>query len=190
MAVEVLLDDTSSTRPVDHARLKRLALGALEAEGLVGDAELSVHFVDEVEIAELNAQHLGRKGPTDVLSFPIEDDPLAAIRSRPAGRGSEPQVPSAPVLLGDVVICPEVAWRNAPDHAGSYEDELALLLVHGILHLLGYDHVRDDEAEVMEAREQQILDACFREGGTAGRSSCETSGAADPPSRDEDLRGP
>jgi probable rRNA maturation factor len=62
-----------------------------------------------------------------------------------------------PLLLGDVVICPAVAARNAPEHAGSYEDELALLLVHGILHVLGMDHAFDEEANAMRAKEQDLL---------------------------------
>ena len=61
------------------------------------------------------------------------------------------------MLLGDVVICPAVAIRNAADHAGTYDDELALLIVHGILHLMGMDHEDDDEAEAMEARERELL---------------------------------
>ena len=62
-------------------------------------------------------------------------------------------------LLGDVVICPEVAYANAPEHAGTYEDELALLVGHGILHLMGMDHEIEVEAEVMEAREAELLAA-------------------------------
>jgi len=65
-------------------------------------------------------------------------------------------------LIGDVVICPEVAWRNAPDHAGTFDAEIALLIVHGILHLLGMDHERPAEAEAMEARERELLDQLFR----------------------------
>jgi probable rRNA maturation factor len=60
-------------------------------------------------------------------------------------------------LLGDVVICPAVAYRNAPEHAGTYDDELALLVVHGLLHLLGLDHDEPDEAEAMEAKERELL---------------------------------
>ena len=70
-----------------------------------------------------------------------------------------------PLLVGDVVICPEVAWRQAPEHAGNYDDELALLLVHGILHLLGMDHAEDAEAAAMEALEQQLLAAYHRRAG-------------------------
>lgn len=68
----------------------------------------------------------------------------------------------APTMLGDVVICPVVADRNAPTHAGTYDDEIALLVVHGILHLLGMDHVDDEEARVMEHREQELLDQFHR----------------------------
>jgi len=71
-------------------------------------------------------------------------------------------------MVGDIVICPAVAHRNAPNHAGTYEDELALLVVHGVLHLLGMDHVDDDEAAAMERREQQLLDAHHRSGPAGG----------------------
>ena len=91
-------------------------------------------------MAELNREHMGHEGPTDVLSFPID------------GAGAGPDG-----LLGDVVVCPAVARRNAPDHAGTYDDELALLVVHGVLHVLGHDHAEADDAEVMRAREGDLL---------------------------------
>jgi hypothetical protein len=68
---------------------------------------------------------------------------------------SEPE--DVPVLLGDIVICPAVAFKNAPEHAGNYDDEVALLVVHGLLHLMGMDHEEDDEAEEMEAKERELL---------------------------------
>jgi probable rRNA maturation factor len=71
-------------------------------------------------------------------------------------------------VLGDVVICPAVASRNAPEHAGTYEDELALLVVHGVLHLLGMDHADDDEAEIMERREQELLGRFHRQDPLTG----------------------
>ncbi|MDQ2754172.1 MAG: rRNA maturation RNase YbeY, partial [Actinomycetota bacterium] len=130
-----------------------------------GDTELSVLFVDEASIADLNKRFLGKDGPTDVLAFPIDEEPAESGRSPDSG-GTGPGFTSepieAPVLLGDVVICPAVAFRNAPDHAGSYDDELALLVVHGILHLLGMDHEQDDEAELMEARERDLLARFYR----------------------------
>ena len=68
-----------------------------------------------------------------------------------------PDPDDLPLLLGDVVICPEVAARNAPEHAGSFDDEIALLVVHGILHLLGLDHMDDDERLAMQDRERELL---------------------------------
>jgi probable rRNA maturation factor len=107
---------------------------------------ISLVFVDEDEMARLNGDHRGVDGSTDVLSFPIDADP-------PTDSGL-----SGPAwMLGDIAICPAVAARNAPDHAGTYVDELALLVVHGVLHLLGMDHLDDVEADEMEAREQLHL---------------------------------
>jgi probable rRNA maturation factor len=166
VAVEVFTANEQSDRDVDVAYLGKLAKATLDAQGVRGDAELSVLFVDEHAIAALNERFLGQAGATDVLSFPIEDELMISGRMPDAGGtgpGWEPpSAESAPTLLGDVVICPEVAFRNAPEHAGTYEDELALLLVHGILHLLGMDHETDRDAEIMEAREQELLDLHHR----------------------------
>ena len=148
MAVRVHVVDEQTDRPVEAERWGALAEAVLHAEGVEGDAELSLLFVDEAAIAALNERYLAHEGPTDVLSFPIDDEPATAG--------------GPPVLLGDVVICPEVAHRNAPAHAGTYEDELALLVVHGVLHVLGMDHEIPEEAEVMEAREQSLLAAHHR----------------------------
>src|SRR5688572_24050237 len=150
-------------------RWVRLAESVLQAEGVKGDAELSVLFVDEEAIADLNRRFLGKSGPTDVLAFPIDEEPVEGGRSPDSGGtgpGYMPPEPGdMPVLLGDVVICPAVAHRNAPEHAGTYDDELALLLVHGILHLMGMDHEDDEEAEAMEARERDLL-AKFNSAGS------------------------
>jgi probable rRNA maturation factor len=131
--------------PVDAARWRSLASAVLSSAGLGADVELSVLFVDEAAMADLNERFMGHEGPTDVLAFPIDDE-------EPLGDGM-------PRLVGDVVICPRVASRNAPDHAGSYDDEIALLLVHGALHLLGMDHADDDERVAMQARERELLAA-------------------------------
>ena len=81
-------------------------------------------------------------------------DPLASGPDR-----AEPDLDEIPLLLGDVVVCPAVAARNAPDHAGTVDDELALLVVHGVLHVLGHDHAEPDEAALMRARELALLEA-------------------------------
>ncbi|HUC14258.1 MAG TPA: rRNA maturation RNase YbeY, partial [Acidimicrobiales bacterium] len=142
MAVEVFAADEQNDHPVDTLRWVHLAEAVLEEEGLSGDAELSVLFVDEPAIAELNSRFLGNDGPTDVLAFPIDEEPVESGRSPDSG-GTGPGMPSepedVPVLLGDIVICPAVAFRNAPEHAGNYDDEVALLVVHGLLHLMGMD---------------------------------------------------
>lgn len=158
--------DEQTEQPVDALRWVRLAEQVLEAEGIKGDAELSMLFVDEEAMSDLNQRFHGKQGPTDVLAFPIDDDPVEGGRSPDAGGtgpGYSPAEPTdMPLMLGDVVLCPRVADRNAPDHAGTYDDELALLIVHGILHLLGMDHADDEEAEVMEKREQELLDRFHR----------------------------
>ncbi len=166
MAVEVFAADEQNDHPVDTLRWVHLAEAVLQEEGLSGDAELSVLFVDEPAIAELNSRFLGKDGPTDVLAFPIDEEPVESGRSPDSG-GTGPGMPSepedVPVLLGDIVICPAVAFRNAPEHAGNYDDEVALLVVHGLLHLMGMDHQEDDEAEEMEAKERELLSRHYAE---------------------------
>ncbi|HET8930894.1 MAG TPA: rRNA maturation RNase YbeY [Acidimicrobiales bacterium] len=150
----IVTDDRppDSEPSVDADALAALAEAALGALGVTGRAELSVTFVDEATIAELNREHLGGSGSTDVLSFPLEDSDAV-----------DPIVPGAPRLLGDLVICPEVAAANAPDHAGTFDDEMALLCVHGILHVLGWDHAERDEARAMRAEEARVLGLVHRE---------------------------
>lgn len=159
--IEVFAADEQGDVAVDTMRWVQLARDVLEAEGVRGEAELSLLFVDESVIADLNRRFLGKTGPTDVLSFPIDDDAVERGRSPDSGGSGPGSLPpdadDLPTLLGDVVICPKIAEQNAPNHAGSYDDEMALLVVHGILHLLGMDHVDDDEAEQMEARERELL---------------------------------
>jgi len=161
MAVSVFVADEQASQPVDTLRWHRLAEQVLAAEGVRGNVELSVLFVDEQSITDLNRRFNSKDGPTDVLAFPIDEEPAEGGRSPDSGGSGPGYVPAEsadlPTLLGDVVICPQVAAVNAPEHAGTYDDELALLVVHGILHLLGMDHHDDDEAEAMEGREQELL---------------------------------
>jgi probable rRNA maturation factor len=140
-AVDVVVDDQQSDVPLDRDRWAALAGAVCAAEGASGEVTLT--FVDVDEIAALNEEHMGVDGPTDVLSFPLD-----------AGTG--PAV-GEPVLLGDVVICPAVAAQQASEHAGTVDDELALLVVHGCLHLFGHDHAEPDETARMRARELELL---------------------------------
>jgi probable rRNA maturation factor len=150
--VKVFGADEQHAAPVDVARWVELARHVLVAEGVAGDAELSLLFVDEPTISGLNRRFMDADGPTDVLAFPI-DDPIDEAAVRTDARSMGP----APLLLGDVVVCPAVAERQAPEHAGSYDDELALLVVHGVLHVLGHDHAGVTEAATMQARERELL---------------------------------
>ncbi|HUH07853.1 MAG TPA: rRNA maturation RNase YbeY [Egibacteraceae bacterium] len=122
-------------RPVDAERLQRLADFVLSERAVPAFMELSVLCVDRDAIAELNARHMEVEGPTDVLAFPM-DLP-----------GETP--PGAPAILGDVVLCPEVAENQAIERGKSPQAELDMLLVHGILHLLGHDHAEADERREM-----------------------------------------
>lgn len=129
----ILLSNRQSL-PVDEDALATLARATLLAEGLAA-VELSVSFVDETEMEELHVRYMDEPGPTDVLSFPLDGADEAGVR-----------------LLGDVVIAPAVAARNAPSDPGS---ELRVLLAHGILHLLGYDHEQDDARAEMWALQER-----------------------------------
>jgi probable rRNA maturation factor len=162
--IDVYAADEQHDVPIDLDRWVTLARGALTDEGVRGLAEVSLIFADELTVAALNHQFMGRDGPTDVLSFPIDNEPGPSGRVPDAGGSGpgEPPVPEIPQLVGDVVICPAVAARNAVEHECSTDDELALLIVHGVLHLLGWDHAEDEEAERMEARERVLLARHYR----------------------------
>ena len=158
---------------VDVSRWIALARLVLDSERVAArygtDVEMALMFVDEPTIAELNARFLGGDGPTDVLSFPLDEElPPAGRQPDQGGRGpgSPAEATEPPALLGDVIVCPSVAVRQAREHGVSADDEIALLVVHGVLHLLDYDHVEPDETAAMRRREQELL-ARFRDGGTA-----------------------
>jgi probable rRNA maturation factor len=166
VSIDVFAADEQADHPIAVARWAELSQKVLTARGVKGETEVSLLFVDEDAIAALNEQFLGKSGPTDVLSFPIEDEPSPSGRSPDlggSGPGTSPEEGSL-TLLGDVVICPAVAARNAAEHGVSLDDEVALLVVHGLLHLLGMDHEEDAEAERMEALEQELLARYYRTG--------------------------
>jgi probable rRNA maturation factor len=159
--VAVFVADEQDAQPVEAARWGALAERVLADEGVRGEVELSLLFVDREAITVLNRDFMGGDGPTDVLSFPIDGELAQSGRWPDTGGSgphrSGPDLDDLPLLLGDIVLCPEVAAANAPDHAGAYDDEIALLIVHGILHLLGMDHAEDDERLAMQARERDLL---------------------------------
>jgi probable rRNA maturation factor len=160
---EVFVADEQRSVAVDLARWCALAEAVLADEGVRGNVELSLLFVEEDDIAALNEQFLGDARPTDVLAFPIDAVDVDVMSSPTSGRSGPDRPPpdpgDQPLLLGDVVLCPAVALAQATEHAGTLDDELALLVVHGILHVLGYDHDQPDETVAMRGREVALLEA-------------------------------
>lgn len=141
----VRVSSNREPEPLAFDAFERLAVFVLRMEEAPDAVELSISLVGADEIAVLNEQYRGVVGPTDVLSFGC-DEP-------------EPVESDEPIAIGDVVIAPEVAEKQAAELAQTVESELDLLLVHGVLHLLGYDHEDDADALVMQARERALLDA-------------------------------
>jgi probable rRNA maturation factor len=141
--VRVVAADEQGDGAVDVDRWQQLAAAVIRDEGARG--ELTLTFIDRDEMHALNREHMGVDGPTDVLSFPLDATDAAV----PVG---------VPVLLGDVVVSPVVAAEQAPQHAGTLDDELALLVVHGVLHVLGHDHATTAETAAMQARERELLE--------------------------------
>ena len=141
----VRVSSNRDPEPLALDAFERLAVFALRMEEAPDAVELSVALVGEDEIAHLNSTYRGVEGPTDVLSFEC-DEP-------------EPVDSDEPIAIGDVVIAPDVALRQASELGTTVEAELDLLLVHGVLHLLGYDHEMDEDAAAMQARERAVLAA-------------------------------
>lgn len=130
---------------LDGERLRQLTLAVLDDLDVPIGMAVDVVIVDVEEMAELNASHMDGEGPTDVLAFPL-DEP---------GEG----LPGVPQILGDVVLCPEIATAQAAEADKRPSDELDMLLVHGLLHLLGYDHQEADERREMFGLTDRLLEA-------------------------------
>jgi probable rRNA maturation factor len=133
--------DTDGVRlPLSRQRVIDLACGVLKSER-VRDARLSIAFVSTRRIAALNKEQLGHQGPTDVISFALT-----------SGSGSAP-------LVGDIYIAPDVARRNATDNGVSVREELSRLVIHGVLHVIGFDHPEDESRDQspMWRRQEELL---------------------------------
>ena len=129
--------------PVSEARLSALARHALDCLEVDGAAELSILLITADHMRRLNARFAGEDEATDVLAFPMMEE--------------EEEEEEGPLLLGDVVVCPEVARTNAKARRHPLEQELEILLVHGTLHLLGYDHQAVDDKSKMDERLAQVI---------------------------------
>ncbi len=143
MSIEI---NNESGVEVDEAGLQRLAVFALDFLHVHPDADLAIVLVDESAMEQLHVQWMDEPGPTDVLSFPMDE-------LRP---GTEEEITPAG-LLGDIVLCPQVAIEQAKTAGHSTQDELQLLTAHGILHLLGFDHAEPDEEKEMFGLQRDIL---------------------------------
>jgi probable rRNA maturation factor len=144
MSIEL---NNESGMTVDDAALVRLATYALDAVHVHPDAELAIMLVDVAAMELLHVEWMDEPGPTDVLSWPMDE-------LRP---GTEDH-PTPPGLLGDVVLCPEVAQAQAEAAGHSLDEELYTLTAHGILHLLGFDHAEpDEEREMFELQKNIVL---------------------------------
>jgi len=138
--------NNESSIPVDETAILRLASYALDQLHVHPDAELAIVLVDEAAMEQLHVQWMDEPGPTDVLSFPMDE-------LRP---GTE-DAPTPAGLLGDVVLCPQVAEAQAQTAGHSTLEELLLLTTHGILHLLGFDHAEPEEEKEMFGIQRDIL---------------------------------
>jgi probable rRNA maturation factor len=161
MTVEIA---NESGEEVDEAGLAALARHVLDRMRVHPLAELSVLLVDVAAMTDLHERWLGEATPTDVLAFPMDE-----LRPPPHGSGQPEHGPddgTDETLLGDVVLCPQVALEQARKAGHSVQDELNLLCTHGILHLLGYDHAEPDEHAEMFGLQDKLL-AAWREEGQA-----------------------
>ncbi|CAN5255206.1 rRNA maturation RNase YbeY [soil metagenome] len=143
MSIEI---NNESVIPVDEAAIQRLSIFALDYLHVHSDAELAIVLVDEGAMEQLHLQWMDEPGPTDVLSFPMDE-------LRP---GTEDE-PTPPGLLGDIVLCPQVAIAQAETAGHSPIDEMTMLTAHGILHLLGFDHAEPEEEKEMFGIQAEIL---------------------------------
>lgn len=146
MSIEIA---NESGTEVDELSLVEISRFVLDRLGINALAELSLLLVDVPAMTDLHVKWMDLPGPTDVMSFPM-DELDTARRPDDAGPG--------PALLGDVVLCPEVARDQAAQAGHSLQDELQLLTAHGILHLLGYDHAEPDEEREMFRLQLELLD--------------------------------
>ena len=143
MSIEVLNESGVDLDVEEFARLARFTMRRMRVHP---EAELCLKLVDEGTITEFNTRWMGKEGPTDVLSFPMDE-------LRP-GRDGEPEVEG---ILGDMLLCPQYAIGQAPQFSRTPEDEMHLLTIHGILHLLGYDHAEPEEEKEMFGLQARLL---------------------------------
>jgi len=162
--------------PVDEVAVASVARFALDRLRIHPLAELSVLLVDEAAMTDLHVKWMDEPGPTDVLSFPMDElRPPSMAGGAHGGRVAGDEPGPEPGLLGDVVLCPQVAAAQAAQAGHSAQQELELLCVHGILHLLGYDHADPEEEAEMFGLQGELLQA-WRQEQAGDRKSSAASG--------------
>ena len=149
--MEILIDNLQAKQNVELSRLEQVALNILHALACPAQCELSIALVDDLEIQRLNRTYRGIDRSTDVLSF-AQQETLDPQMIQPHSND-----PSLPLLLGDVILSVETIQKQAVEQGHAFERELDFLLIHGILHLRGYDHQTDAEAQVMERLERELF---------------------------------
>jgi probable rRNA maturation factor len=169
--------NNESGMAADEDALRELAqyvIGQMETHPL---ADLSMLLVDEAHMTNLHEKWMDEPGPTDVLSFPMDELRPHSMAGPNRSRGRDSDEPE-PVLLGDVVLCPQVAAVQAKQHGQSTQAELELLTVHGVLHLLGYDHADPEEEAEMFGLQNELLTDWRRE--SSGRAPSAAAPSAVP----------
>jgi probable rRNA maturation factor len=147
--LDILIDAAYREKDIEALPLEELSVFVLSEVGKPDNTEVSISFVDDDEIASLNERYRGKTGPTDVLSFECDNEPLP---EEAFDLGIEPVY-----SLGDIVIAVDVAERQTAIYGTSFEKEMSILTIHGLLHLCGYDHMTEEDAAIMEPLEDELL---------------------------------
>ncbi|MGV2875127.1 rRNA maturation RNase YbeY [Macrococcus capreoli] len=142
------IDDANLIASQHLDEIEKLLQFAAAEEGIEEEAEVAVSFVDEAEIQQINKTYRNKDSVTDVISFALEE-----------GEDEDFEMPDAPRVLGDIIICVKRAEAQAEEYGHSFERELGFLSVHGLLHLLGYDHMNEADEKKMFGRQDEILNA-------------------------------
>lgn len=144
-------DETNTINGSIQKLVSDLLAHAVSEEGLIGETEVSVTFMSDESIQKVNAQYRGIDEPTDVISFALEElteGEVAIIAEK-----------GMPLVLGDILISVDTAYRQAEEYGHDHKREIGFLALHGFLHLLGYDHLNEEDEKKMFARQREILDS-------------------------------
>ncbi len=155
--MEIFVANEQSDEAIDLDRIRMLAEEVLKSEDVPSPCEVSIICVDEDSMRSLCRRFLGIDEATDVLAFPIDGEiEEETVETGPGGRVIWPE--DGPVVLGDVVVCPAVSRDYAERHGRDFQREIDEVVVHGLLHLLGYDHAGQEERSAMDDRQRKLVE--------------------------------